>query len=352
MKREIFLKLLSTGAVMLSPVVKASSVFAHSNINQMKSNITAKQLLFGYLENINDADKVIELFADDAVIELPYLKSLGMPWQWRGKDVLHEFLKEIPEMFPGFAFKDIQIHIDTPDQVFAEYSVDCKAASTGRPYQQTYMGRLVAKDGKIQLLREALDMAQVAKSMAPFDLSDHHEGAVAGIDHIGINVPDIDAATVFLQKAFGAEVVYESYSKKQSPLEFEGVEATLNVALHTKLYACRMIKIGHGPNIELFEVHVDGQKQAILSSDLGLQHFAVYTDNIKSALEKFAAAGGKVLSEPARLLFPLETGAQNYFCYARTPWGTSVEFITYPEGMPYENGTHLRRWKAGLPNAN
>jgi catechol 2,3-dioxygenase-like lactoylglutathione lyase family enzyme len=173
------------------------------------------------------------------------------------------------------------------------------------------------------------------------------EATISGIDHIGINVPDIDSATTFLQQAFGAKVIYESYSKQQPPLKLAGVEETLNVAKGTEIHACRMIKIGNGPTIELFEVHVDGQRQAIKSSDLGLQHFCVYADNIADSIERFAAAGGKMLSAPSAILFPLEKGDRNFFCYGVMPWGTSVEFITYPNGMPYEANTKLRRWKGG-----
>jgi len=133
---------------------------------------TAKELLMSYLQNINNADEVINLFADDAAIELPYLNSLGLPWRWTGKETLHKFLQNLPKTFPGFQFQNIQIHIDTPDQAFGEYEVECVVASTGRPYHQHYMGRLVAKDGKIVLLREALDLAQVAKSSFPNGIAD------------------------------------------------------------------------------------------------------------------------------------------------------------------------------------
>jgi uncharacterized protein len=138
----------------------------------MEKTLTAKELLSAYLENINNADKVIELFADDATIELPYLKSLGLNWQWTGKDVLHNFLKNLPKTFPGFKFENIRIHIDTPDQTFGEYDVNCTVAATGRPYHQTYMGWLVAENGKIKLLHEALDMVQVAKSSFPNGVTD------------------------------------------------------------------------------------------------------------------------------------------------------------------------------------
>lgn len=175
----------------------------------------------------------------------------------------------------------------------------------------------------------------------------NEEAVIVGIDHIGINVPEIDSATTFLQEAFGAEVIYESYSKTLPPLDLTGIEDTLNVARGTRIIACRMIKIEYGPNIELFEVHVEGQRRAIQSSDLGLQHFAVYTDNIQASIGRFAFAGGRMLSDPNPILFPSEKADDNYFCYGVTPWGTSVEFITYPDGMPYESGAKLRRWQGG-----
>jgi hypothetical protein len=76
---------------------------------------TAKELLLAYLENIGNPDPQIELFADDAVFELPYLASLALPARWEGREVLYNFLSNLPRTFPGFKFKNIQIHIDTPD---------------------------------------------------------------------------------------------------------------------------------------------------------------------------------------------------------------------------------------------
>ena len=128
---------------------------------------TAKELLISYLENINYPDAVVELFADDATIELPYLKSLGMRWQWQGKQTLHDFLKGLPVMFPGFEFENIRVHIDTLDQVFGEYDASCIVASTGLAYHQSYMGWLVAENGKIKLLREGLDLAVAARTVFP-----------------------------------------------------------------------------------------------------------------------------------------------------------------------------------------
>lgn len=133
---------------------------------------TAKELLLAYLENIGDADKVAKLFAQDGAVELPYLASLGMPWRWEGREALQTLFENLPQSFPGFSFKNIQIHIETPEQVFGEYEVEVIAAKTGRLYHQTYMGRLVAENGKIRLIREAMNMAEVTRSLFPNGVND------------------------------------------------------------------------------------------------------------------------------------------------------------------------------------
>jgi len=164
-------------AVFATVLAKVNSVDAgtspaiHQNANPGKTK-TAKELYLAYLENINDPDKGIKLFADDATMELPYLKSLGLPWQWKGKKAIYDSFKDFPKTFHGFKFENIRIHIATPDQAFAEYDVNCTITFNGRPYHQTYMGWLVVRNGKIVRLHEALDMVQVAKSMFPNGVAD------------------------------------------------------------------------------------------------------------------------------------------------------------------------------------
>ncbi|MFC3559089.1 nuclear transport factor 2 family protein [Pedobacter jamesrossensis] len=133
-------------------------------INEVK---TAKELLLDYMEHIGNPEIALELFSPEAVIELPFLNSLGMPWQWKGKNAIDVFLKGIPNLFPEFKFANVNIYIDTPNQVFAEYDVIGSVTATKLPYYQTYAGRLVADNGKILLLRESLDMIRVIKSMFP-----------------------------------------------------------------------------------------------------------------------------------------------------------------------------------------
>ena len=79
--------------------------------------------------------------------------------------------------------------------------------------------------------------------------------SIRGIDHIGITVPDIEAATQFLIAAFGAEVIYESLSRADPPIEGAKPEKMLQLSKGTQTVAVRMIKLQHGPGIELIEMH-------------------------------------------------------------------------------------------------
>ena len=53
-----------------------------------------------------------------------------------------------------------------PDQAFGEYEVEALVPSTGKLYKQTYAGRLVAENGKIKLLREALDTLAASRAFS------------------------------------------------------------------------------------------------------------------------------------------------------------------------------------------
>ncbi|RXH56367.1 VOC family protein [Granulicella sibirica] len=166
---------------------------------------------------------------------------------------------------------------------------------------------------------------------------------IRGLDHIGITVPDIEAATTFLEGAFGAEVIYQTLTKEDKPQQGGATEHRLHLAQGASIRAIRMLRLQNGPGIELFEMQSPHQQPAARPSDLGLQHMALYVDDVSSATSRFKAAGGTIFSEPHPLP-PLESGKDNLFCYGITPWGMMVEFVSYPTTQPYTQETSLRRW--------
>jgi hypothetical protein len=125
---------------------------------------TAKELLQAYHSNIQNPAAAAALFAADGAIELPYLASVGQSWRTEGPEDIKNMIAGLLKMAPDFRFINIKYYIETPDQVFAEYEVDC--LWNGNPYHQLYMGRLVADQGKIKLLREAMNLYSVMNSDA------------------------------------------------------------------------------------------------------------------------------------------------------------------------------------------
>ena len=108
----------------------------------------ATELLTAYLSEIENPAAAAALFADDGVIELPWVDARA-----QGPAEIEKFLTGLRAKVPGFRFKNIHILIKTPDQAFGEYEVEALVPSTGKTYRQTYGGRLVAEKGKIKLLR-------------------------------------------------------------------------------------------------------------------------------------------------------------------------------------------------------
>ena len=168
---------------------------------------------------------------------------------------------------------------------------------------------------------------------------------IRGVNHIGITVPDIEAAKSFLVEAFGGQVIYQSFGPQDPPRQGPEFERAVGAFPGTVVRAQAMVKIGTGPDIELFEMHGPEQAKPIRASDFGITHFALYTDDIDASVERFEKAGGTPLTEPRAIPYATEKGPGNKVCYCRMPWGTTVEFITTPDRMAYHDQTDLRRWQ-------
>lgn len=167
---------------------------------------------------------------------------------------------------------------------------------------------------------------------------------IRGIDHIGVTVPSIEEATDFFAQALDAQVLYDTLPREEGPKGGKAVDQRLGVPDGTREVAIRMLQLPNGPGLELFEFSGPRQHEAALPSDLGWQHIAVYTDDLDATAEAVEAAGGQLLAQP-KPLPSVEAGGRNRFVYAHTPWGSTLELITYPDEQPYTQHTDLRRWR-------
>jgi hypothetical protein len=127
--------------------------------------------MLGYINGT--AEQSGALFAGDGTLELPYLASIGVPPVMTGPKAIADFLGFLHDkLYPGFRFDDVKIHIETPEQVFAEYHINHKSGISGKAVKQQFFGHLESVDGKIKRLREAIDVVVAAEAIYPNGLAD------------------------------------------------------------------------------------------------------------------------------------------------------------------------------------
>jgi hypothetical protein len=101
------------------------------------------------------------------------LASIGLPPVLTGPAGIIKFLEFLHgTLYPNFKFEKVKVHIDTPTQVFAEYHINSKSGISGKDIRQQFFGHLLAEDGKIKRLVEAIDVVVAAEAIYPKGLSD------------------------------------------------------------------------------------------------------------------------------------------------------------------------------------
>jgi len=122
---------------------------------------SASELLEAYLNNVGTPKVSASQFAEDGVLELPWVNAHA-----QGPAAVEKLLTGLLAKVPDFRFKNLTYFIQTPDKVAAEYHVEAKVLSTGKIYKQTYAGVLHAENGKIKLLHETLDTLAASKAFS------------------------------------------------------------------------------------------------------------------------------------------------------------------------------------------
>ena len=134
----------------------------------------AKELLEEFTAaSFRDPKKAAEMFTEDGAFEIPYLESVGVPGRYKGREAIEGFFRVVRALYPDMDLENIKVLIDTPEQAFAEYEFTAQSSKTGRTIHELFFGRLVAEHGKIKLLREAVNLVEVALGVFPNGLADY-----------------------------------------------------------------------------------------------------------------------------------------------------------------------------------
>jgi catechol 2,3-dioxygenase-like lactoylglutathione lyase family enzyme len=175
-------------------------------------------------------------------------------------------------------------------------------------------------------------------------MSERSGAGVRAIDHVGVTVPDIEEAARFFAEALGAEPLYEMAPSQPPTEENLALErAQLGTRPGTRWRGALMMRLGDGPCIELFDYEDPDPRPAVTPTDLGVQHFAIYVDDIDAVKERMVAAGATAMEGPSSLNGP-EAGEGNQWLYVQAPWGGVIELVTSPPPQPWEQTPRLRRW--------
>lgn len=151
---------------------------------------------------------------------------------------------------------------------------------------------------------------------------------VHGVEHVGLTVADLGAATAFHTEVLGARPL-----TGPEPVAL-GRARGLRVAL----------RMGPTLTVELSAYPGPGRRAAHpRNSDLGGHHLALYVDDVDTAARYLRAHEGvEVMGEPETITDgPL---AGDRWVYFRTPVGTQMEAVHMPDGtLPYERGAPALR---------
>ncbi|WP_345817132.1 nuclear transport factor 2 family protein (plasmid) [Paraburkholderia sp. PREW-6R] len=118
-------------------------------------------------EPVRNPKAAAALFADDGIIELPSLASLGPTTGASGPAAIENFMAPLLNKVPDFRFNNVQSLIDPPGQAFGEHLAEALVRSAGKLDRAMYAGRLVAENGKIKPFRESLDTVAAQEALSP-----------------------------------------------------------------------------------------------------------------------------------------------------------------------------------------
>jgi catechol 2,3-dioxygenase-like lactoylglutathione lyase family enzyme len=144
------------------------------------------------------------------------------------------------------------------------------------------------------------------------------------VDHVGLVVPDLDAAIDFFEQALGALLLW-----RVGPFE----ETPTGVPIESVTLA--MLRLGPSLNVELQAFVADTQRQESPSNiDIGAGHIAFFVNDIQAAAQSLRDNGAELLRGPINAKGDI-----------KTPWGGFMEILWRPDGLPYENQTPFRLYQ-------
>jgi catechol 2,3-dioxygenase-like lactoylglutathione lyase family enzyme len=162
------------------------------------------------------------------------------------------------------------------------------------------------------------------------------------VDHIGITVPDLAAASRFLVDVLGCEYMYTLGPYRHDD---DWMTEHLNVHPRAVMEQLHFFRCGGQAIFEVFEYSAPEQEQTPpRNSDVGGHHVAFYVEDLDAAVAYLHEQGVQVCGDPTASGGPSEGQRWVYFL---SPWGMQFELVSYPHGKAFDHDPS--RWTGELP---
>lgn len=103
---------------------------------------------------LHPADSVLDMFAEDGVMEFPYAPP-GLTSRVTGKPALRAYFAEVGGLLSIPAMADVVAHrVDDGRTFVVEFRCDGRVTATGRPYRQRYVSVVELLEGRIAHYRD------------------------------------------------------------------------------------------------------------------------------------------------------------------------------------------------------
>ncbi len=165
-----------------------------------------------------------------------------------------------------------------------------------------------------------------------------------GAEHLGLTVPDLEAAERFLCDVLGATMVFDG-----GTIDDPDVMTRVLGAQPGDTCRYRFFRLGTGLNLEVFEYATADAGRHPGNHQRGGHHLALYVDDIHAAATHLEAHGVQTAGAPEHIEEGPAAGSD--WLYFRAPWGLQMELVSYPGGKAYERGARVRLWSPVRPEA-
>lgn len=156
------------------------------------------------------------------------------------------------------------------------------------------------------------------------------------VAHVGVSVPDIDAAVEWYGKVFGFEPILPV---GEIDVRAGGHFADLCIEIfgeEIKLLKMAHLATANGTAIELFQFIEPAYEAPEDNFEYwrgGIYHFCVVASDIEDQVALIEREGGTRRSE----LGPIFEGMPYKACYCEDPWGTIIEVISHSHERVFSN---------------